>query len=256
MGNHADAALQDHITKWERDAVVLEHMSLVERIAWGICLKLPGNILLEDLVHSGVVGLLDAIDKYDPLRNVPFPVYASFRIRGEILDSLRHLDWGSRELRQKARQLEQSRDSLTKRLKYVPDETELAHELGMQLHEFRSLVARLHGLQISDFANEALDRVACKRLQENPFVRCLQTELKQLLQHVIAELPDKERCVLQLHYFGELTLAEVSGVLGLAKTSAEHIHCRAVKRVRSRFDALTAAQRIVSPVNIPSPRYR
>jgi len=94
MGDHADSALQDHIAKWERDAMVLEHMSLVEHIAWGIYLKLPGNILLEDLVHSGVVGLLDAIDKYDPLRNVPFPVYASFRIRGEIRGAVLQVDGG------------------------------------------------------------------------------------------------------------------------------------------------------------------
>ena len=255
LGNHSEAALQDEIAKRDRDAMVLEHMSLVERIAWGIHLKLPGNILLEDVVHSGVVGLLDAIDKYDPRRQVPFSTYAGFRIRGEILDSLRHLDWGSRELRRKARQLEQTRNSLGMRLSHVPDETELAYELGMPLDKFRSLVARLHSLQISNFADgQALEHVECRRPQENPFIRSRQTELRQLLQHVIADLPDKERCVLQLHYFEELTLAEVGSVLGLAERTAGYIHSIAVKHVRSRFAKLTAAERVISTARVPGPQ--
>jgi len=223
--------------------MVLKHMYLVERIASVIHFKLPRNILLEDIVHSGVVGLLDAIDKYDPLRGVPFACYAGYRIRGAILDSLRVLDWGSRGLRRKARDLEQTRQSLSYRLCRVPDETEVALAVGMQLHEYRPLVAELNDLRISDMSeDQVMEQLTWRSLQQNPYDQCLQTELTELLEQVMAELPDKERCVLQLHYFGELPLVEVSGRLGLAKDTASCIHSRAVKRVRARFSRLKVAE--------------
>src|SRR5437588_2527904 len=139
-------------TQWqsaeEREKILLEQLPQVRFIARRIHERLPRHVPLEDLVHAGVLGLMDALNKYDGAKHVQFSSYAKFRIRGAILDSLRELDWSPRELRRKARRLQEAHSSLSGVLGRSPTEPELAAELGMDLHNFQALLTDLDGLEI------------------------------------------------------------------------------------------------------------
>src|SRR3984893_13311178 len=140
--------------KEERERLLLEHLPQVRYIARRIHDRLPAQVPLEDLVHAGVVGLIDAVEKFDPAKNAQLKSYAKFRIRGSILDSLRELDWSPRHLRRKARQIEEAHRDLKLRLGHVASEPELAVELGMHLEEFQHLLGELRGLDLGSLQTE------------------------------------------------------------------------------------------------------
>src|SRR5712672_2904448 len=141
----------------ERERLLLEHLPQVKYIARRIHDRLPAQVPLEDLVHAGVVGLIDAVEKFDPGKNVQLKSYAKFRIRGAILDSLRELDWSPRHLRRQARQIEEAHRDLKLRLGRVASEPELAAELGMTLENFQHLLGELRGLDLGSLQTETSD---------------------------------------------------------------------------------------------------
>jgi RNA polymerase sigma factor for flagellar operon FliA len=183
--------------------------------------RLPRHVPLEDLIHAGVIGLIDALNKFDRSKHVQFISYAKFRIRGAILDSLREMDWGPRELRRKARGVEEAHRRLSMELSRAPTENEMATALGMRLKEFQQLCDYLPGAP-----------------EDTPFFRCLRSEMKDLLAKVIGELPEKEQQVLSLYYFEELTMKEVGAVLGIGESRVSQIHSLAVVRLRARLEEL------------------
>ena len=177
---------------------------------------------LEDLVHAGVIGLIDALNKFDSSKHVQFGSYAKFRIRGAILDSLREMDWGPRELRRKARKVEEAHRKLSLELSRAPTENEVAAELRIwRCRDFQHLLGELDGLEVGSLRVESpwdgKEEDLCDYLpnapEDTPFFRCLRSEMKDLLARVIAELPEKEQQVLALYYFEELTMKEVGAVL-------------------------------------------
>ncbi len=236
----------EELTREQRDQLVMEQLPQVKFIARRIHERLPKHVALEDLVHAGIVGLLDAVGKFDAEKQVQFPSYAKFRIRGAILDSLREMDWGPRELRRKARRIEEAHRKLSLQLNRAPSENEMAAELGMALAEFQHLLSEIDALEIGSLRVESpwdgKEEDLCDYLpnapEDTPFFRCLRSEMKDLLAKVIAELPEKEQQVLALYYFEELTMKEVGAVLGIGESRVSQIHSLAVVRLRSRLDEL------------------
>ena len=234
-------------TDAERERVLMEQLPQVRYIARRIHGRLPRHVPFEDLVHAGVVGLIDALNKFDQSKHVQFSSYAKFRIRGAILDSLRELDWSPRELRRKGRLVEQTYSQLSGKLGRAPSESELAQALGLQLRELQSLLAELDGLELGRMRADS-QRGGKKELidyipgnpEETPLFQCLRSETKQLIEQAISELPEKEQRVLILYYYEELTMKKVGAALGIGESRVSQIHSLAIVRLRARLKFLAA----------------
>jgi RNA polymerase sigma factor for flagellar operon FliA len=229
----------------ERDRLLLEHLPMVRYLARRIHERLPQHVELDDLVSAGVVGLIDAFSKFDHTKHVQFKSYAQFRIRGAILDSLRTLDWSPRELRRKGRAVEEAIRSATHKMGRVPLEPEIAREMDMGLSEFQQLLGELKGLEIGSLHLERTEDSGDEELSyipgspdEDPLFRCLQGEMKQRLTDAIEELPEKERMVLTLYYYEELTMKEIGLTLGVVESRVSQIHSAAVLRLRAALAGL------------------
>ena len=191
---------------------------------------------------------MDAFTKFDPGKKVQFRSYAQFRIRGAILDSLRTLDWSPRELRRKGRAMEEAIRSVTARLGRPPSEVEVAAEMGLGLQEYQQLLGELKGLEIGtlhverneDSGEEELAYVPA-RLDEDPLFRCLRGELEEKLSEAIASLPDRERLVMTLYYYEELTMREIGLALGVVESRVSQVHASAVVHLRAALKDLSAA---------------
>lgn len=229
----------------ERDMLLMEHLPTVRYIARRIHERLPQHVDLDDLVSAGVVGLIDAFSKFDQSKKVQFKSYAQFRIRGAILDSLRTLDWSPRELRRKGRAVEEAIRSLTQSLRRAPTEQEIAAEMKLSLAEYQQLLGDLKGLEIGSLHIERSEDSGDEELayvpgspEEDPLFRCLKGEMKQRLADAIDELPEKERLVLTLYYYEELTMREIGLTLGVVESRVSQIHSSAVLRLRSALAGL------------------
>jgi RNA polymerase sigma factor for flagellar operon FliA len=231
----------------EQERLLLEHLPIVRFLARRIHERLPQQVDIEDLVSAGVVGLMDAFAKFDPAKKVQFRSYAQFRIRGAILDSLRTLDWSPRELRRKGRAVEEAIRALTARLGHAPNEAEVAAEMGMELEEYQQLLGDLKGLEIGtlhmerneDSGEEELAYVPGKP-EEDPLFRCLRGELVERLGDAIAHLPDRERLVMTLYYYEEMTMREIGLALGVVESRISQVHASAVMHLRAALKDLAA----------------
>ena len=248
MTKHPAHAYRGVASDAERERILLEQLPQVRYIARRIHERLPRHVPFEDLVHAGVLGLIDALGKFDQSKHVQFSSYAKFRIRGAILDSLRELDWSPRELRRKGRQVEEAYNQLSIRLGRTPTENDLARELGLPLEELQTLLSDLNTLEIGSLRVESpqngreedLSASVPSRPEDTPFSQCLRAEMKELLGQAIAELPEKEQRVLSLYYFEELTMKEVGAVLGIGESRVSQIHSLAMVRLRARLSFLDA----------------
>ncbi len=234
----------------ERDRLLLEHLASVRYIAHRIHERLPQHVELDDLISAGVVGLIDAFNKFDHRKQVQFKSYAQFRIRGAILDSLRVLDWSPRELRRKGRAVQEAIQALTRTLRRMPTEPEIAVELNLGLNEYQLLLGELKGLEIGSLNLEHADDSGEDQLayiagspEDDPLFRCLQGEMRQRLIDAIEELPEKERMVLTLYYYEELTMKEIGLTLGVVESRVSQIHSSAVVRLRSGLHGMQKVQR-------------
>src|ERR1700754_3972851 len=232
----------------DRDVLLMEHLPTVRYIARRIHERLPQHVDLDDLISAGVVGLIDAFSKFDHTKKVQFKSYAQFRIRGAILDSLRTLDWSPRELRRKGRAVEEAIRSVTQRVGRAPSEQEIAKEMELTLGEYQLLLGDLKGLEIGSLHIERSEDSGDEELayipgspEDNPLFRCLKGEMKQRLADAIDELPEKERMVLTLYYYEELTMKEIGLTLGVVESRVSQIHSSAVLRLRSALAGLRAA---------------
>ena len=231
----------------DEERVLLEHLPIVRFLARRIHERLPHHVDIEDLVSAGVVGLMDAFQKFDPAKKVQFRSYAQFRIRGAILDSLRTLDWSPRELRHKGRAVEEAIHTLTSRLGRAPGEVEIAKEMGLELEEYQQLLGDLKGLEIGtlhverneDSGEEELAYVP-GRPDEDPLFRCLRGELEERLTDAIANLPDRERLVMTLYYYEEMTMREIGLALGVVESRVSQVHAAAVAHLRSALRDMAA----------------
>jgi RNA polymerase sigma factor FliA len=238
-GLEATGTVQDSSAS-ERDVLLMEHLPTVRYLARRIHERLPQHVELDDLVSAGVVGLIDAFSKFDHTKKVQFKSYAQFRIRGAILDSLRTLDWSPRELRRKGRAVEEAIRSVTQKVGRAPSEQEIAKEMDLTLAEYQLLLGELKGLEIGSLHMERSEDSGDEELayipgspEDDPLFRCLKGEMKQRLADAIDELPEKERLVLTLYYYEELTMKEIGLTLGVVESRVSQIHSSAVLRLRT-----------------------
>jgi RNA polymerase sigma factor FliA len=223
----------------EQERVLLEHLPIVRFLARRIHERLPQHVEIEDLVSAGVVGLMDAFSKFDPAKKVQFRSYAQFRIRGAILDSLRTLDWSPRELRRKGRAVEEAIRVLTHRMGHAPEETDVAAEMALTLTEYQQLLGDLKGLEIGtlhmerneDSGEEELAYIPGKP-EDDPLFHCLRGELVGRLAAAIAALPDRERLVMTLYYYEDMTMKEIGLALGVVESRVSQMHAAAVVHLR------------------------
>jgi RNA polymerase sigma factor FliA len=231
----------------EQEGILLEHLPVVRYLARRIHERLPQHVDMEDLVSAGVVGLMDAFVKFDPEKKVQFRSYAQFRIRGAIIDSLRTLDWSPRELRRKGRAVEESIRILTSRLGRPPGEVEVAREMDLSLEDYQQLLGDLKGLEIGtlhlerneDSGEEELAYVP-GRPDEDPLFCCLRGELEERLADAINHLPDRERLVMTLYYYEEMTMREIGLALGVVESRVSQVHASAVTHLRAALKDLAA----------------
>lgn len=246
----------------EQEQILLEHLPIVRFLARRIHERLPQHVDIEDLVSAGVVGLMDAFTKFDPAKNVQFRSYAQFRIRGAILDSLRTLDWSPRELRRKGRAVEEAIRTLTARLGHAPGEGEVAAEMDLSLDDYQQLLGDLKGLEIGtlhmerneDSGEEELAYIP-GRPDEDPLFRCLRGELEERLADAITNLPDRERLVMSLYYYEEMTMREIGLALGVVESRVSQVHASAVVHLRSALRDLASSGALsANRAPKPSPR--
>ncbi len=233
-----------------KERIVLEHTSLIRYIVNRIAVRLPSHIDLDDLQNTGVIGLMDAIDKYDPDKNCKFKTYAEFRIKGAILDQLRSLDWVPRSVRQKSRRLEQAYSEVEQRLGRSATEQEVAATLGIELEEFHFLLNQVRGtsmvnldeLRAGGDSDQPLHGDIFEDVKaENPFASLKARERRQAVAECIAILPEKERLVISLYYYEDLNMKEIGNVLGITESRVCQIHTKAVARLRSKLRVLLSS---------------
>jgi RNA polymerase sigma factor for flagellar operon FliA len=223
----------------ERERLILEHLPLVRYIAKRVHSRVPPNVLLDDLINAGIVGLIDAINKFDPKRLVELRIYAQHRIRGAILDSLRGLDWSPRLLRRKGRVLDEVRERLSSALHREPTEAELAAEAGCSLEELRQLEENLLRADLATIQEQSIDEEngdgSSDRPSDedlSPYSLYYKKEVLQLLRNSIEQLSDRERQLLALYYYEELTMKEIGIILGVGEARVSQMHSAAVRKVR------------------------
>jgi RNA polymerase sigma factor for flagellar operon FliA len=232
------------------DELLMEQLPQVKFIARRIHERLPQHVPFEDLVHAGIVGLIDAIHKFDANKNVRFASYAKFRIRGAILDSLRAMDWSPRDLRRKARRVEALIQQLQGQLGHAPSEFELAEAMELSLEEFQHLLDEIRGLDLGSLQVESLEDGRESNLGDmiagpsnlDPLHIFLEGERKQILAKAIAQLPAREQQVLALYYQEELTMKETGEVLGVGESRVSQIHSLAVARLRTMLTGMGKAR--------------
>jgi RNA polymerase sigma factor for flagellar operon FliA len=224
----------------ERERLILEHLPLVRYIAKRVHSRVPPSVMLDDLINSGILGLIDAINKFDPTKLVDLRIYARHRIRGAILDSLRGLDWSPRRLRRKGRVLDGLRERLTSTLHREPTEAELAGEAGCGIEELRQLEENLLRVDLATLQEQSIDEengdgsIDQPSDEElSPYSLCYKKEIRELLRNSIDRLSDRERQVLALYYYEELTMKEIGIVLGVGEARVSQMHSAAVRKVRA-----------------------
>ena len=229
-----------------RDDLILQHLPQVHHIAQAILARLPAHAEIDDLLGAGALGLLDAVEKFDPSRSVKFRTYAELRIRGAILDSLRDLDWAPRSLRKKSREIGNLCKELEQSLGRPPADTELAEAMNVTLEQFYELSSRIHGMTApgslqeavspdDDSVGEIRDDFAATPPEMDPFFQCHKAEVNQLVQDAIDRLPRRERLVVALYYYDEMTVKEIGKVLGVKESGVSQIRTKALHRLRTRL---------------------
>lgn len=231
-GNCKEAA---RITK--RDRVVLEHLPLVKAIAIRVHENLPVHVDLDDLVHAGILGLFDAASKYNPDKKVVFSSYAKHRIKGAILDSLRQLDWASRDLRRRHKQVEQVTRDLAATLQRNPTEQEVADKLGVEVERWRQMMLDLRSVGLvsaSSRTNDQEDLPAPdfpSKPETQPDRMCAHQQLRGMLADAMKCLPERYQKVVLLYYTNEMTMKEIGGLLGINESRVSQIHKSALEKM-------------------------
>jgi RNA polymerase sigma factor for flagellar operon FliA len=231
----------------KQDPALLEQLPMVRAIARRIHKRIAQSVDIEDLFSSGLVGLMEAHAKFDPAKKCQFSSFARFRIQGAILDYLRSLDWAPRGLRRRGRAVGETIQTLSSRLGRRPSEEEIAAELNTSLSAYQKLLGDLDGLEIvrlrrrhkDDSDEEDLVPVP-SRPEDDPLFICMQCEMRKRLARAIEELSERERLVITLSYYKELTRHEISLVLRVSEMRVYQIHVSAVSHLRSAFSELSS----------------
>ncbi len=228
-----------------RDAFVRQYAPLVKYVAGKVAMGMPHNVEFDDLVGFGVFGLMDAITKFDPEKHVKFKTYAVTRIRGAIFDELRSIDWVPRSVRQKAREIEDTVQTLEASLGRSASDLEIAAEMGMNIDEYHKAMVKISGTSIMSlndvwYTGDENDKVSIVDSIEsphslNPDIIVEKDEIKKVIVEAINELPEKEKKVLVLYYYEDLTLKEIGKVLEVTESRISQLHTKAIMRLRAKL---------------------
>ena len=227
--------------KSDKNNLLAEHAPLVKRLAHQMKAKLPPSVEVDDLIQAGMIGLLDAINRYEETHGAKFETYAVQRIRGSMLDELRSSDWLPRSMRQNMRKIEVAMNALQQKLGRTPLETEVAKHLKMSLGEYQDLLGESGGHQLvyyEDFHDSSegnehfLDRY-CTDLTDNPLQSLLNAGFREAVIRAIEALPDREKILMGLYYEQEMNLKEIGAVMGVSESRVSQLHSQAIARMRA-----------------------
>jgi RNA polymerase sigma factor FliA len=225
-----------------REFLITECLPLVKFVAHRISSRLPAHVELDDLIHSGILGLMDAIRKFEPDRNVKFKTYAEQRIRGAILDGLRDLDWVPRSLRRKKKDIETAYHLLEQQHGRAATDEEVAAHLGTTLEELHHSLDELKGVTLGAFVEAGEGGDGDNLISfvpdpdgENPHLLLQARELRTILKDAVERLPTKERFVVQLYYFEELTMKEIGTLLNITESRVSQLHTKSMLRLRGKL---------------------
>jgi RNA polymerase sigma factor for flagellar operon FliA len=228
-----------------RESLIKQYAPLVKYVAGKVAVGMPQNVEFDDLVGYGVFGLFDAIEKFDPDKHVKFKTYAVTRIRGAIFDELRSIDWVPRSVRQKGREIEEAVRKLESSLGRAATDQEIAKELGMSNKDFEKAMMKVSGtsiLSLNDvwYTGDDNDKVSIADSIEspqnlNPDTIVEKDEIKRVIVQAIQELPDKEKKVLVLYYYEDLTLKEIGKVLEVTESRVSQLHTKAIMRLKAKL---------------------
>ncbi|MCW5963003.1 MAG: FliA/WhiG family RNA polymerase sigma factor [Bryobacterales bacterium] len=223
-----------------REALILEHLPQVRLIARKIHERLPESISVEDLVSAGVLGLISAIDCFDPKHNVKLKTYAEYKIRGAILDSLRDLDWAPRQRRRLAKQIEAAITRLEQKLQGVPGDDAIAEEMGVDLDTYHQYLVSTQGLTLGSLEyagreDDGRELISFLADEDSPLPSeaLEQRELERLLAESVRHLPKMERTILGMYYQEELTLREIARIVNLHESRISQLKTQAILRLRA-----------------------
>ena len=252
MAIKQQAAEEIEITTENREEVIKRYSPMIKYVANRIAMRLPPHIEVDDLISVGVLGLMDAISKYDSSRGAKFKTYAEFRVRGAILDELRAMDWVPRSIRQKASNVDKVVQKLQAKLSRSPEDEEVAEEMGISLDQFHDTlnetksipVFSLEDLGIAKESGEQQSLLDCLagKADADPQTQIRLIELKEIIAKAIDALPEKERLMVSLYYYEELTMKEIGAVLEITESRVSQIHSKAVYRLRTKLKAIIAEE--------------
>ena len=233
-----------------REQMLTRYLPLVKQIAGRLLISLPKSVSLDELVSSGIMGLISAVDNYDPTMGFKFETYAASRIKGSIYDGLREMDWVPRSIRQKARQLENAMETLYKELGRIPEDQEMAAKLELSVEDYHvmlNVVSVTSLLSLDEvFVNSKGDSAALSDFIEDKEMQDIHKameheELKKVTIQTLKELPEQEKLVMALYYYEEMTLKEIGMVMDISESRVSQIHTKAIIHLRSRIkEALSA----------------
>jgi len=226
----------------EREQLVCDYAPLVKTIAGRLSLKLPSHISTDDLISAGIIGLLDAIEKFDSAKGVEFKSYAEFRIRGAMLDELRSLDWVPRSVRRNGKKLQEAYAKVEKEKMRPARDEEVAGVLGIDLETFHQFLDEVKGISIineEEIGNilphgemESPWQMNRKGSMTDPFDSLRLSEVRDVISEAIEKLPKNEKTVVALYYYKELTMKEIGNVMGYTESRVSQLHTKAVLRLR------------------------
>ncbi len=232
------------LSKQERDRLVIENVHLVKIIAYQVAVNLPPHIDVNDLMSSGTIGLLEAIDRFDESKGVQFNTYASIRVRGAIMDELRSMDWMTRSMRDKSNQLERAYDQVERDTGRPAEIEEVANVLDMSTDEINTILSEVCSLSVLSFEDMGLKQyddgmniLECIKdpTAKDPLLVAKINELKRRVAEVIETLPEKEKVIISLYYFDELTLKEIGKVLDITESRVCQLHSQTMHRLKARL---------------------
>jgi len=221
-----------------RDRIVLEHLPLVKAIAVRVHENLPVHVDLDDLVHAGVLGLFDAASKFNPEKQVAFSSYAKHRIKGAILDSLRQLDWASRDLRRRHKQVEAATRELASTLQRTPTEAEIAQKLGVDVERWRQMMVDLRSVGLISASSRTAEHDDLpapdfpSKPETQPDNMCSREQMRSVLGVAMKTLPERYQKVVFLYYTNEMTMKEIGGILGINESRVSQIHKSALEKMQ------------------------
>lgn len=234
--------LPEPFDRENREQIIKDYVPLVKFVAHRIAARLPSHVELDDLINSGILGLMDAIEKFEPARNIKFKTYAELRIKGAILDGLRDLDWVPRSLRRKKKDIENAYHMLEQQMGRAATDEEVAVHLGIPLEELHRNLDSLKGVTLGTFVEvgedgegESLISFVPDPDAEDPHQTFQVSEIKEILRDAMDVLPKKEKFVVQLYYFDELTMKEIGTLLNITESRVSQLHTKAMLRLRGKL---------------------